>query len=72
MSFTTSKLNRPSHKPEKLSEVEPWIDTTEAASHLKVSKLTLRRWIKSGLLQAKRTPTGDYRFKRSELDSALA
>jgi len=50
---------------------EPWIGTAEACSHLSVSVPTMRRWIKQKKLKPKRTPTGEYRFRRSELDALL-
>ena len=31
----------------------------------------MRRWIKQKKLKPKRTPTGEYRFRRSELDALL-
>lgn len=54
-----------------LADFEPWIGTTTACRHLGISALTLRRWIKSGRLKPKRTPTGEFRFRRSELDGLL-
>lgn len=50
---------------------EPWIDTTAACRHLAISAPTIRRWIKAGRLKPKRTPTGELRFRRSQLDSLL-
>lgn len=53
------------------SESEPWVNTKTACLHLGVSMPTMRRWIKAGRLKPKRTPTGEYRFRRSELDQLL-
>lgn len=53
------------------SESEPWVNTKTACLHLSVSMPTLRRWIKAGRIKPKRTPTGEYRFRRSELDQLL-
>jgi excisionase family DNA binding protein len=50
---------------------EPWINSTAACLHLGVSMPTMRRWINLKKLTPKRTPTGDYRFRRSELDKLL-
>lgn len=50
---------------------EPWVNTTAACQHLGISTPTIRRWIKAGRLKPKRTPTGEYRFRRSELDLLL-
>jgi excisionase family DNA binding protein len=52
-------------------ESEPWVNTKTACLHLGVSMPTLRRWIKAGRIKPKRTPTGEHRFKRSELDLLL-
>lgn len=53
------------------SESEPWVNTAAACLHLGVSMPTLRRWIKAERLKPKRTPTGEYRFRKSELDLLL-
>lgn len=53
------------------SESEPWVNTKTACLHLGISMPTLRRWIKAGTIKPKRTPTGEYRFRRSELDLLL-
>jgi len=50
---------------------EPWINSAQASSHLGISIVTLRRWIKQGKLIPKRTPTGEFRFIRSRLDDVL-
>ena len=50
---------------------EPWVKTAAACRHLGISKLTLRRWIAQELLNPKRTPGGEYRFRISELDDLL-
>ena len=52
-------------------ESEPWINTAEACRHLHISIPTMRRWIKEKKVTPKRTPTGEYRFRRSELDALL-
>ena len=53
------------------SESEPWVNTKTACLHLGVSMPTMRRWIKAKKVNPKRTPTGEYRFRRSELDLIL-
>jgi len=53
------------------SESEPWIGTVRACRHLGISIPTIRRWIKAGKLKPKRTPTGELRFRISELDTLL-
>ncbi|MCB1130336.1 MAG: helix-turn-helix domain-containing protein [Verrucomicrobiae bacterium] len=50
---------------------ESWIGTITACKYLEISPATLRRWIKSGRIKPKRTPTGEFRFRRSELDHLL-
>lgn len=51
---------------------EPWVNINAACAHLGISIPTMRRWIKAGTLKPKRTPTGDYRFRISELDTLLS
>lgn len=51
--------------------VEPWIDSNQACLHLGISHVTLRRWIKAKRLTPKRTPGGEFRFRRPELDALL-
>jgi excisionase family DNA binding protein len=50
---------------------ESWIGTSKACQYLGISMPTIRRWIKTGKLKPKRTPTGELRFRRSELDQLL-
>jgi excisionase family DNA binding protein len=52
-------------------EAEPWINTVAACLHLGISTATIRRWIKAGRVKPRRTPTGEYRFRRSDLNSLL-
>ncbi len=67
------KHDSPSHSAVAPSpDTEPWIGTAAACVHLGISIITLRRWIKIGRLKPKRTPTGEYRFRRSELDAVLS
>lgn len=51
---------------------EPWLKTLGACKHLNISEPTLRRWVKAKKLTPKRTPTGEFRFRKSELDALLA
>jgi len=53
------------------SPAEPWINTANACKYLGISTPTLRRWIRDGKIKPKRTPTGEYRYRRSELDTLL-
>ena len=50
---------------------EPWIDTNAACRHLAISAPTIRRWIKAGRIKCKKTPTGELRFRLSELDTII-
>lgn len=54
------------------SEYEPWVNTAAACKHLGISSPTFRRWIKAGKVKVKRTPTGELRFRRSELNELLS
>jgi excisionase family DNA binding protein len=53
------------------SQSECWINTTAACKHLDISPATIRRWINAGRLKPKRTPTGEFRFRRSGLNALL-
>ena len=50
---------------------EPWVNTAAACKHMSISSPTIRRWIKAGKLKPKRTPTGELRFRKSELNNVL-
>jgi len=51
---------------------EPWINTAAACEHLDISVPTIRRWIKAKKLTPHRTPTGELRFRRSQLDAIIS
>lgn len=51
---------------------EPWLKTPGACKHLNISEPTLRRWVKAKRITPKRTPTGEFRFRRADLDALLA
>jgi excisionase family DNA binding protein len=53
------------------SNSECWINTSTACKHLAISPATIHRWIRTGKLKPKRTPTGEHRYRRSELDALL-
>ena len=53
------------------SDTEVWVKTVTAAGYLGISVPTIHRWIKAGRIKPRRTPTGAYRFRRSELDTVL-
>ncbi len=54
------------------STEERWVKSKSACEHLGISVPTLRRWVKAKKLTPKRTPTGEFRFRKSELDALLA
>jgi excisionase family DNA binding protein len=64
-------MTTPTTNTTPISESEPWVNTAAACKHLSISAPTIRRWIKAGRLKPKRTPTGELRFRRSELDALL-
>ena len=43
----------------------------EVAKRLKVDRITIYRWVKSGRLQAKRLPSGHLRIGIAEIDKIL-
>ena len=50
---------------------EPWVAIESACKHLGISIPTMRRWIRDGHVKPKRTPSGQYRFRLSQLDALL-
>jgi excisionase family DNA binding protein len=66
-----NKVARTPEAPTIPDSSEPWINTDAACKHIGISPVTMHRWIKSGKLKPKRTPGGEYRFRRSELDAVL-
>lgn len=43
----------------------------EVSALLRVSYSTLYRWEKDGRIEVERTPTGQRRYRRSQIDAAL-
>lgn len=61
------------NNPEQDSEISKnWVSISEAASYLRISKDTLRRWEKQGLLKAYRSPTNHRYYDKHELDYAFS
>lgn len=57
-----------------LSDLPAILTLQEAAKFLRVSELTIRRWIRDGILEAIQ-PTGrlgHYRIKREEIERLMA
>lgn len=50
---------------------EPWLNSYAACQYLSITKLTLYRWVKANRLHSSRTPGGELRFRRSDLDTIL-
>lgn len=46
---------------------EGWLSIGEAAKYLRVSKDTLRRWEKKGIIKAHRSPTNRRYYKKEDL-----
>lgn len=55
----------PAEQPDDLLTI------AEAADTLRVSYSTLRRWEAAGRIQVERTPTGQRRYRRSVIESAV-
>jgi excisionase family DNA binding protein len=47
------------------------LTSADVLARLRISRSTLRRWVKSGKLPAHRTPFGRLRFDPAEVDRAL-
>jgi excisionase family DNA binding protein len=54
------------------NETQLAFTSSQAASYLGVSLATVRRWTNSGHLQGYRTPGGQRRFSRAQLDHFLS
>jgi excisionase family DNA binding protein len=54
------------------SSSDSYLKTPAACEYLNISTATIRRWVKDNRLRARRTPTGEYRFKKADLDAVLA
>lgn len=49
-----------------------WFSVEEAADYLRVSKRTIYRWVRDGLLPGYRAgPHGPWRFRREDLDGVM-
>lgn len=57
--------------PAIIRQDDCWMGTTPAAKYLGTSVPTFRRWIKAGHITPHRTPTGELRFKKAELDGLI-
>ena len=56
------------HMPNDAAEL---LTIAEAAAFLRVSYSTLRRWEAAGQIAVERTPTGQRRYRRAEVDAVL-
>ena len=52
-------------------EIEPLLQTPEAAALLGVSDETLRRWVGAGKIRYVKLPSGRMRFRRSDVLALL-
>lgn len=50
-----------------MNTIEPWFSVEEVATHLRVSKETVYRWLEKGKIPAHRVGK-QWRFKASEVD----
>lgn len=48
------------------------LNTRQAAEYLQASPGSIRRWAEQGKLPSKRTPGGQLRFKKSDLEKVYA
>lgn len=56
----------------KSTTSDPLLRSSKAAEALGIHKVTLLRWIHTGLLPAIRLPGGEYRIRQSDIDLILA
>jgi excisionase family DNA binding protein len=60
-----------SGRPPRDSGTQLAFTSSQAASYLGVSLATVRRWSNAGLLRGSRTPGGQRRYSRDQLDAFL-
>lgn len=58
--------------PNSHNDDAEWVNATNAGRYLSVSQSTLYRWEKSGDLVPARTPSGQKRYRVSDLDKILS
>ena len=51
--------------------LDPFLSTRDVAQYIGRSEETICRWVRTGRLRARRTPTGDYIFKLQDIEDAL-
>ena len=49
-----------------------WMTSGEVARELNMTDAAIRRWAREGLVEAIKTPGGQYRFRREALNQLLA
>jgi excisionase family DNA binding protein len=49
-----------------------WMTSGEVARELNMTDAAIRRWAREGLVEAIKTPGGQYRFRREALNQMLA
>lgn len=60
------------HLPTKSHEKEEYLTTREVLQEWRVSAPTLRKWRKKGLIKAYGEGTHHMRYRRSEIEAAMA
>ena len=60
------------HRPDEGdSDGAELLTSSEAAALIRVSRRTLHRWEQRGLITPARTPTGQLRYRRREVEALL-
>jgi len=54
------------------NRAKDWMTSGEVARELNMTDAAIRRWAREGLVEAIKTPGGQYRFRREALNSLLA
>ena len=57
--------------PDEKREEDDWITTSAAAKLMGISRATIARYTRQGLLPALRLPSGRLRVRRSEVEKLL-
>jgi len=59
----------PAHRKQRAKD---WMTSGEVARELNMTDAAIRRWAREGLVEAIKTPGGQYRFRRESLNKLLA
>ena len=72
MTRAFSNMNTTAQPTASIPAADSYLKTPAACEYLSISTATLRRWVKGKKITPRRTPSGEFRFKKADLDAVLA